>query len=120
MNDAGFFNVADQSRGIPRELAEGLTARIYVGDRAMVSVVTVAPHAESQVHDHPEEQWGVLVEGNGVRIQGGREIPISAGDFWLTPGGVPHGLRAGAQGARVLDFFAPPRLAYTRPGTGFG
>jgi hypothetical protein len=33
---------------------------------------------------------------------------------------VPHTLRAGPDGARVLDIFAPPRPEYKKPGQGFG
>ncbi len=115
-----FFNLDDTAQGILRELAPGLTARIFVGDQAMLSVVTIEPNAEGQVHSHPREQWGVLLEGDAVRIQDGEEIPVKAGDFWRTPGGVPHGLRAGPQGARVLDIFSPPRDEYRKAGSGFG
>ncbi|MDJ0968473.1 MAG: cupin domain-containing protein [Kiloniellales bacterium] len=115
-----FFNLDDTAQGILRELAPGLTARIFVGDQAMLSVVTIEPNAEGQVHSHPQEQWGVLLEGDAVRIQDGEEIPVKAGDFWRTPGGVPHGLRAGPQGARVLDIFSPPRDEYRKAGSGFG
>ena len=115
-----FFNLDDTAQGILRELAPGLTARIFVGDQAMLSVVTIEPNAEGQVHSHPQEQWGVLLEGDAVRIQDGEEIPVKAGDFWRTPGGVPHGLRAGPQGARVLDIFSPPRDEYRKAGSCFG
>jgi hypothetical protein len=33
---------------------------------------------------------------------------------------VPHGIRAGAKGATVIDIFSPPRPEYTKPGEGFG
>ena len=115
-----FFNLDDTAQGILRELAPGLTARIFVGDQAMLSVVTIEPNAEGQVHSHPQEQWGVLLEGDAVRIQDGKEIPVKAGDFWRTPGGVPHTMRAGPEGCRILDIFAPPRDDYRKPGSGFG
>ncbi len=119
-SEQNFFNLDDTTQGILRELAPGLTTRIFVGDHAMLSVVTIEPNAEGQVHSHPQEQWGVLLEGVAVRIQDGEEIPVKAGDFWRTPGGVPHGLRAGPQGARVLDIFSPPRDEYRKAGSGFG
>ena len=53
-----FFNIDDSSLGIQRELAPGLSARIFVGDQAMLSVVTIAPNAEGSIHSHPQEQWG--------------------------------------------------------------
>lgn len=115
-----FYNLDDPTQGIRRELAPGLTARIFAGDHAMLSVVSLEPNAEGKVHSHPQEQWGVILEGEAVRIQDGEEIPVKAGDFWRTPGGVSHSLRAGPQGARVLDIFSPPRDEYRKPGSGFG
>ncbi len=120
MAEDNFFSLSDTGQGIPRVLTDGITARVFAGDQAMLSVVTLAPHAEGKIHDHPEEQWGVMLEGEGVRIQDGREVPVKKGDFWRTPGGAPHGLRAGAEGATVLDIFAPPRAEYRKAGSGFG
>ena len=115
-----FHNIDDSSDAIVRQLANGLTAHIYPGDQAMISVVTVAPGAEGSMHDHPEEQWGLCLEGSGTRFQGGEEIAFLKGDFWRTPGGVPHTMRAGAGDCRVRDICAPPRAECRKPGSGFG
>ena len=115
-----FHNIDDPSDAIVRELAAGLTASIYPGDQAMISVVTVAPGAAGSLHQHPEEQWGMCLEGSGERVQGDATNPFSKGDFWRTPGGVPHTMRAGPDGCRILDIFAPPRDEYRQPGSGFG
>ena len=120
MAEADFYNLSDLSMGIPRELTEGVSTRVFAGDQAMISIVTLEANAEGKIHAHPEEQWGVMLEGDGVRTQDGREVPVKAGDFWRTPGGVPHGLRAGPSGAKVLDIFAPPRAEYRKAGQGFG
>jgi quercetin dioxygenase-like cupin family protein len=114
------FNLKDEAQGIPRKLGEGIVTRIFPGEHAMLSVVRIAPHARGTVHSHPQEQWGVLLEGRCVRVQGGEEIEMRAGDFWHTPGGVEHGIRTGAEGAVVLDIFSPPREEYRRGGEGFG
>jgi len=118
-SDDDFFNLDDASQGISRELAQGISTRIFVGDNAMLSIVTLSPNANGTVHSHPEEQWGVLLEGSAVRIQGDIEVAVKVGDFWRTPGGVPHAIRAGESGARVLDIFSPPREEYKRAGQGF-
>ena len=115
-----FFNLNDDTQGLFRELAPGLTTRIFAGEQAMISVVSFEPNAEGTLHSHPEEQWGVMLEGDGLRTQGGEQIPVKAGDFWRTPGNVEHTLKAGVNGAKVLDVFSPPRDEYRKPGSGFG
>lgn len=114
------FQLRGDARGIERKLAEGVNASIFPGEQAMLSVVRVEPNATGSVHSHPEEQWGVLLEGRCTRIQGGEEVEVTAGDFWHTPGGVTHGIRTGNQGAVILDIFSPPRAEYRQKGQGFG
>ncbi len=120
MTAENFFNLSDTSQGIARQLGEGLATRVFPGEQAMLSLVTIAPNAQGKLHSHPEDQWGVLLEGSGVRTQGGEEVPVKVGDFWRTPGGVPHSFRGGPAGAKVLDVFAPPREEYRKAGSGFG
>ena len=115
-----FFNIDDPSLGIPRQLAEGITTRVFPGEQAMLSLVSCEANSAGSIHSHPEEQWGVCLEGSGVRIQDGVDVPFRKGDFWRTPGGVEHGIRVGPDGATVLDIFAPPREEYRQSGSGFG
>ena len=114
------FSLDDQTQGIARKLGEGITTRIFPGDQAMLSIVRIAPPSEGTLHSHPQEQWGVLLEGALVRSQGGEEVAMKAGNFWCTPGGVEHSVRTGDEGALVLDVFAPPRDEYRKAGEGFG
>ena len=106
------YNLSDQTSGIRRTLAPGFEARIIVGDQSMLSIVTVEPNAEGSIHSHPEEQWGILLQGSGIRTQDGVDYPVAENDFWRTPGNVLHGFKAGAHGAKILDVFSPPREAY--------
>jgi len=114
------FDLQDDERGIPRILAEGIRTRVFPGENVMLSVVRIDPHSRGMVHSHPEEQWGVLLEGSCTRIQGGEEATVAVGEFWHTPGGVEHGIYTGESGAVVLDIFSPPREEYRRAGSGFG
>lgn len=120
MRPDNFFNIDDMEAGIPRELAPGVTTTVYTGDQAMTSIVRFAPGGKGKLHHHPEEQWGFCLEGSGKRIQGDLTVDIAKGDFWRTPGDVPHTMEAGPDGLVVIDVFAPPRKAYETAGSGFG
>jgi quercetin dioxygenase-like cupin family protein len=120
MTKQHFFNLHDMNQGIARTLAEGLSTRIFPGEHVMISVVRAEPDKAGEIHSHPQEQWGVMLEGSGVRIQDGVEHEVRAGDFWQTPGNVSHGFRAGPDGAVILDIFSPPRDEYRQAGSGFG
>lgn len=119
MDRTCFFNLDTLENGIDRNLAPGVDTTIFSGDQAMISVVRFEPGTTGQIHHHPEEQWGICRSGSGVRIQDGKRVPVKAGDFWLTPGGVSHGMEAGDDGLVVIDVFAPPRSAYKSGGSGF-
>jgi len=112
MGSEWFHNLREG--GIPRALAKGIRARIFCGTHLMLSVVEVDPWSESPVHAHPNEQWGVCLEGEWIRIQDAREYPVRAGDFWETPPNVPHGGRTQGRRCVILDIFAPPREEYRR------
>ena len=115
-----FHNIDDLDTGIKRVLGDGISTRIFCGQETMLSVVTIEANAKGKIHSHPQEQWGYLIEGSGIRIQDGEEIIINKGDFWQTPGGVDHGIIGGPNGAKVLDVFSPPRDEYKVEGSGFG
>lgn len=115
-----FFNYLDPKGGISRKLAEGLKTDIFFGENVMVSVVDVGPNKAGTLHAHPEEQWGAMLKGSGIRTQDGVDHPVTVGDFWCTPGNIEHTFTAGPEGALILDIFSPPRASYKDPdGKGF-
>ena len=115
-----FYNIDEVNTGISRILGDGISTRIFCGEQAMLSIVSIEANAKGKIHSHPEEQWGFLLEGSGIRIQGDEQIEIKKGDFWQTPGGVEHGIIGGPNGAKILDIFSPPRNEYKKAGSGFG
>ncbi len=119
MRPDNFFNLDDLEAGTPRQLAPGITTTIYTGDQAMISVVRFEQNAKGKLHHHPQEQWGVCLAGSGTRTQGDLTVAVSKGDFWRTPGNMPHTMESGYDGLVVLDIFAPPRREYETAGTGF-
>ena len=120
MNEKWHFNLRHPGEGLRRQLAEGVIANVFAGEKMTVSVVELAPSAVSPAPNHPEEQWGFLIAGSITRILDDEKVEMQPGDFWRTPGGVPHGLVTGPEGATVIDVFAPPRQEYLKPGSGYG
>ena len=115
-----FFNIKSLEKGIHRKLSDGIDAHIFPAEQSMASVVVIAPNAVGKIHCHPQEQWSVLIQGAGTRIQNGEHIPLKEGDFWVAPGDCEHGIVGGPEGAVIVDIFAPARPEYTKPGEGFG
>ena len=114
------FNLNDTSQGIARNLVQGVSTRVFFSEHVMLSIVELEPNMAGKVHNHPEEQWGLCLQGEAVREQDGKEFTVRAGDFWCTPSNVMHTMRAGPQGVKVLDIFGPPREDYKTPGSGYG
>ena len=119
VGNSNFFNLNTLDGGIERNLAPGIDTSIFVGEQAMISVVHFEPRSVGEIHSHPEEQWGICQSGHGIRIQDGERVAVKAGDFWLTPSGIKHGMEAGDEGMIVIDVFAPPRGSYKTAGSGF-
>ena len=120
MRPEDFFNLDETGPGIERQLAPGISATVYPGDQAMISIVRLEPESQGVLHDHPQEQWGICLAGSGTRTQGELTVSVSKGDFWRTPGNMPHTIVSGPDGLVVLDVFAPPRRDYETAGSGFG
>ena len=81
------------------------------GVRLLLCRVTIDPHSEAPVHTHDEEQMGIVLSGSGDFELDGETRRVVPGDTYHAPPGVPHGLRAGAEGCVVIDVFSPPRAA---------
>jgi quercetin dioxygenase-like cupin family protein len=111
----------DMTQGLVRTLVQGISTRVFSGEKIMISVCRLDPHVTGLSHSHSEEQWGFLVEGGCWRMQAGVDVGyMKPGTFWHIPGGVSHSMRCGSLGAVVLDIFSPPREAYRQEGTGYG
>lgn len=91
--------------------APGVHLQPVAGDRLLLSRARFEPHSEAPVHTHDEEQMGMVLSGSGDFELDGETRRVGPGDVYHAPPGVPHGLRAGAEGCVVLDVFSPPRAA---------
>ncbi len=88
---------------------QGVLGRAVEGERITLAVVELEPDCAVPRHDHPNEQLGLVIEGQ-IRFTIGDETrTLGPGGTWRILGGVPHAARAGPQGAVVIDVFSPVR-----------
>jgi quercetin dioxygenase-like cupin family protein len=95
-----------------KELAPGVRLRVVSGEKLMLSRVDLEPGAVVPDHEHPHEQFGLVLEGDAEFTVGGDTRRLRAGDYYAIPGGVRHAVVTGAGGAVCLDIFSPPREEY--------
>ncbi|MCI0360684.1 MAG: cupin domain-containing protein [Planctomycetaceae bacterium] len=107
--DAYFPSRAD---GGHHEIFPGVHIFTTAGKQLMLSVVELAPRAVVELHSHPHEQMGLLLEGELTFTIGGVTKTLRPGEMWRIPGGVVHGCVAGEEPAKALDVFCPVREEY--------
>ena len=82
---------------------------IFESPRLLVGLNCFEPGQSHALHAHSgmDKVYHVL-EGEGVFLLQGRELPMAAGDLLVAPDGVPHGVRnTGASRLLVLAILAP-------------
>jgi len=85
--------------------------RRIVGDKVMISRVTLDAGFEVPSHRHENEQLAVVLSGRirfGVGEEGSvEEIELVGGETLLLPSNTPHSARA-IETTVILDVFSPP------------
>lgn len=92
----------------------GFEMQSITGGQLMGNWVRIEPNKEMPRHQHPEEQFGVMLEGHLELTVGDQTWMLGPGSAYTIPGNVPHHARTGADGCLVLDVFTPPRADYGR------
>jgi quercetin dioxygenase-like cupin family protein len=93
----------------PKQIWEGIHARIVPGERLSLTVVELDPNAVVGEHSHPHEQLGLVLAG-AIRFRVGEETKeLGPGESWTIPGNTPHEATAGPDGAVLVDVFTPVR-----------
>ena len=95
------------------DIFPGVSIRTTHGAHLMFSLVDLEPHAVVEMHSHPHEQMGLLLEGELTFTIGGETRTLAPGDLWCIPGGVEHKAVAGDAPVKALDVFHPIREDYT-------
>ena len=104
-----FYNL---ERMESRNLAQGVEIKVLSGEKMMMVFFYVEPGGLIPEHAHPNEQMGMVLEGEIELLIGGERRIVRQGDVYHVPSGVPHTAKVSGGPVRVLDVFAPPREDY--------
>src|SRR5215510_8889324 len=106
MNHPEVLRPADHAEWRPDKMGK---STIFESPRILVGLNAFEPGQAHALHAHAgmDKVYQVL-EGAGVFLLDGRELPMRAGDLLVAPEGVPHGVRnIGAERLLVLAILAP-------------
>ena len=85
--------------------------RRIIGERMMISDVTLHPGFEVPAHSHDNEQFVVMLEGRARFTVGegadAEAFDVVGGQVLCLPPNVPHACTA-LERCRILDLFSPP------------
>ena len=87
----------------------GIVRRVLTTAKATVQEYRFEAGATYPLHQHPQEQITLVLDGDLTFDAGGASHELSAGAWSVVPGDVPHGITAGPAGARFLAILVPPR-----------
>jgi quercetin dioxygenase-like cupin family protein len=95
----------------PLRIWDDVVAREIHGDQTTLAVVELEPGALVPEHQHVSEQLGLVITGTVEFRVADETQELGPGATWNIPAEVPHEVRAGAEGAVVIDVFSPTREA---------
>lgn len=111
------------------ELAPGVKARIVCGSGSMLARVVFAPGAEIPEETLPAERIMMVTKGSVEQLAEGGRIPMIAipaermtpisghreqNDLMLLESGAKNAIKAGPDGAEIIEVYSPPRLDYLK------
>ncbi|HYB13475.1 MAG TPA: cupin domain-containing protein [Myxococcota bacterium] len=84
-------------------------ATLFESPRMLVGLNSFLPGQEHRLHAHAGlDKLYLVLEGRGVFLLDGRELPMREGELLVAPEGVPHGIRNTGPGKLlVLAVLAP-------------
>jgi quercetin dioxygenase-like cupin family protein len=84
-------------------------ATIFESPQLLVGLNAFEPGQQHALHAHAgQDKVYQVIEGRGLFLLEGRELPMTAGDLLIAPDGVAHGVRNSGDGRLlVLAILAP-------------
>jgi quercetin dioxygenase-like cupin family protein len=93
----------------PSRIWDGVLARALHANRVTIGFVDIDPGVLVPEHRHDNEQVGFVQRGSVTMTIAGQARELGVGETYSIDAGVPHSAKAGADGASVVDVFAPVR-----------
>lgn len=107
-----FFQLSD-IQAVP--LVDGITIKGISGQDISVSFLEFLPRSRIPPHRHPNEQIGIVQEGELEYTIDGHTMICRPGTAFLVPPNVIHtGVVVSDRPVRLVDVFTPPRQ-FTEP-----
>jgi len=100
---------ADLSELARLRIWDGVAGRVVGGTRLTLAFIELDGSSVVPEHSHPHEQIGVCISGSLAFDIGGEQREVGPGGTWAIPGGVPHEVRVGPEGAAVIEAWSPQR-----------
>jgi quercetin dioxygenase-like cupin family protein len=73
------------------------------GKEVIVGIATFPAGAVTAFHTHPGDETGYVIKGSvTVKIRGGTDVALKAGDGFFNPRGSVHSVVGGPEGATVV------------------
>jgi quercetin dioxygenase-like cupin family protein len=110
MSDAKIF--ARRNEGEWTDLGQGNRRRVILHtDELMIVEFAFEKGGIGVPHSHPHVQASFIAEGKFEVTVGGKTEVLSAGDSFIAPSGVVHGVKA-LEAGRLIDSFTPKRADF--------
>lgn len=106
MNHPSIIHPRDLAVYSPQKIGK---ATIFESPRLLVGLNAFEPGQEHALHAHAgQDKVYLVIEGSGVFLLAGNELPMTAGDLLVAPENVAHGVRnTGPARLLVLAMLAP-------------
>lgn len=96
------------------EIFPGVMSGLVAGEHVMLSFVEIPDGHIVPEHSHPEEQAGLMLEGEMRLRIGEEEKLLTPGEAFIVPPNALHSVEVVKGPVRALDVFGPPRRDYLK------
>ena len=105
--------VRNPIRDVPAtELEKDCPSHLIIGEKMLLSFLTMKAGSTFAVHSHPHEQIMTVLEGYCDQILGDKIFRVQKGDVLYMPPGLEHGSILREVDCVVVDVFVPIRESH--------